>query len=98
MTFFGQLALLLVRQVRHREQVVVDERVVAREQLDVALAHPVAARVAHVADVHPPLLWAEHRADDRGAHAVVLARPRRPLEDLAVRDADAREQAVLLFD
>ncbi len=67
------------------------------KRADLALAHPVAARVAHVADVHAPLLGAEHGADDGRAHAVVLARARRTLEDLAVGDADARQQAVLFL-
>ena len=92
-----ELAALLLGEVRHRQQVVVDERVIAREQLDGAGAHAIATRVADVADVHAVLARAEHRAHHRRAHAVVLARAGRALEDLAVRHADPGEEAVLFL-
>ncbi len=92
-----ELAALLLREIRHREQVVVDEGVVAGEQLDGAFTDAIAARVADVPDVHAVLARAVHRPHDRRAHAVVFARPRRPLEDLAVGDPDPREKAVFLL-
>jgi hypothetical protein len=71
--------------------------VVAGQELDRSVADAVAARVTDVADVHPALARAEHGADDRGAHPVVLAGASAPLEDLAVRHPDAGEQPIFLF-
>ena len=97
MTFFGQLALLLFGEVGHREQVVVDERVVARHLAQLAAPNAVAAAVADVPDVHPVLLGRKERAHHGGPHAAALARLGAALEDLAVGDADAREQPVFLL-
>ncbi len=95
-TFFGQLAPLLFRELRHGEQVVVHERVIPRHLPDLALSHAVGAAVTDVADEHLALLAAEERAHHGRAHAVELARARAALDDLTVGEANAGQQAVLL--
>lgn len=93
----GEVGLLLVGEVGDGGDVVVHQRVVAGEQLDLPLAHPVAAAIAHVADEDLALAGGEHRADHGGPHAVALPRLLAAVEDLPVRHPDAGEQAVLLL-
>jgi hypothetical protein len=54
-----QLALLLFRELGHREQVVVHQRVIARHLTDLVVADAVGAAVANVPDEHLPLSRAE---------------------------------------
>jgi len=95
-TFFGN-SLRLFGELGHCKQVVVDQRVIAGHLLDLTCSHAVRAAVADVTDVHLFLARAEQAADHRGAHTVELTRTSAAIDDLAIGNADARQQPVLLF-
>jgi hypothetical protein len=48
------------------------QRMVLRQQLEITIAHAVAAAVAHVGHVHQPRARRKAAGHDRGAHAAVL--------------------------
>ena len=98
MTFFGSSLRLLVGEVGHREQVVVDERVIARELLDAARRARGSSASRRRGRCTCGLLRGLNMAPTTVVPMPWYSRERvDALEDLAVGDADAREQAVLFF-
>ena len=84
---------LLGREALHLD-VVVEQRVVVGELLDLPVADTVAAAVADVREVHAVLDG--EGAHDRGAHAPLLGVALGGLVDPEVGELDRRDQAVLL--
>jgi len=91
-----KLHTLRRREVGHGAEVLVDEGVVLREQGDVAVAHPVAARVADVGDVRAARLGGHQHAHHGGAHAPAVGVAHALLVDGAVGHLHARDEPVFL--
>src|SRR5450432_2055703 len=83
---------LHLRHLGPRRDHLLDDRVVAREPLELLAAQPVGAAVARVRDRE--LRVAHGERDDRRAHAVLGAVLLRGGADLVVRDLDAHAQQV----
>jgi hypothetical protein len=89
-----QLGQLLLGEVGSRPEVVVDQRVIHGQQIHLAVAHPVAAGVAHVRHVGGAVLVDHVDRHHGGAHALVFVAAQRLLVDAGVGHLDRGDQAV----
>ena len=58
-----KIVALLARQLGHRLEVLVDQRVITRQLLDAAVAHAIAAAVTDVRHVHVVMLGHEEERE-----------------------------------
>ncbi len=93
----GQIVLLLIGQVRHGLQVLVEQGVISSQLSQLAFAKAIAAAVPHMADIEPVLSSRVKRTHHGGAHALQIPVAFASIQDLSVRDTDPSQEAILFL-